>query len=314
MPRKKTPRLCAHCGKVLTRDIKRSRKGMPLFCTIDHALEYYQGEIPDNNTVEESSEKKIKTKVVNIKDIRHTNPDWMNDPLFVYIGRNVMFNPMKKSIFHNPFSVKNHGRKGCMEKFNNYFFSKVKSDSSFKEAIEGLRGKILVCWCKSSSACHGNVIVNYLHKPKTLENFHEKEKISGVDPKKMDLIFSLIRLHEIKRNELWEKEEKYVDYLFGSQWLSEVSKLPEEEVIRYLNTLRNKYHKIIWFPGHNFTGKISGVTMVAFDQLESKINFMACKSNYDYKGNFMVKQQRINMLFGKQTYHKAIGRGIIRSR
>ena len=142
MPQKKKERICTHCGTVLKREISRAKKDMPLFCTVDCALEFYQKQEPAKK-----KESKITTKVVNIRDIRITNPNWQTDSLFVYIGRNVMFQPMKKSLFHNPFSVKKYGRKKAIDKFERYFYKRINEDPKFKEAVEGLRGKILVCWC-----------------------------------------------------------------------------------------------------------------------------------------------------------------------
>ena len=72
----------------------------------------------------------------------------------VYIGR--------PSIFGNPFSIGRDGnREQVIEKYRAYFLEKIKNNERFRKAVEGLRGKVIACWCKPL-ACHGDVIVEYL--------------------------------------------------------------------------------------------------------------------------------------------------------
>ena len=71
----------------------------------------------------------------------------------VYIGR--------PSIFGNPFSVKEYGREGCIEKYREYFYKRIKEDVKFKEEVLKLKDKVLGCFCKPL-ACHGDVIKEYL--------------------------------------------------------------------------------------------------------------------------------------------------------
>ena len=71
----------------------------------------------------------------------------------VYIGR--------PSIFGNPFSVKEYGREGCIEKYKEYFYKRIKEDVKFKEEVLKLKDKVLGCFCKPL-ACHGDVIKEYL--------------------------------------------------------------------------------------------------------------------------------------------------------
>ena len=73
----------------------------------------------------------------------------------VYIGR--------PSIFGNPFSVKEYGREGCIEKYKEYFYKRIKEDVKFKEEVLKLKDKVLGCFCKPL-ACHGDVIAEYLDK------------------------------------------------------------------------------------------------------------------------------------------------------
>lgn len=74
----------------------------------------------------------------------------------VYIGRS--------SIFGNPFTVAEHGRREAMRLFRLYFWKRIGQDEEFRKAVEGLRGKTLACWCKDkpSTECHGDVYVEYL--------------------------------------------------------------------------------------------------------------------------------------------------------
>lgn len=75
------------------------------------------------------------------------------DKYDVYIGR--------PSIFGNPFSVKEYGREGCIARYKEYFYKRIKEDVKFKEAVLKLKDKTLGCFCKPL-ACHGDVIKEYL--------------------------------------------------------------------------------------------------------------------------------------------------------
>ena len=75
------------------------------------------------------------------------------DKYDVYIGR--------PSIYGNPFSVKEYGREGCIEKYKEYFYKRIKEDVKFKEEVLKLKDKVLGCFCKPL-ACHGDVIKEYL--------------------------------------------------------------------------------------------------------------------------------------------------------
>jgi len=78
---------------------------------------------------------------------------WQRDPQFVYIGRG--------SMFGNPF--KDESRDENIARFKRYFDQHLLQDERFVEALEGLRGKTLVCFCKPR-ACHGDIIANYLNR------------------------------------------------------------------------------------------------------------------------------------------------------
>jgi len=63
----------------------------------------------------------------------------------------------------NPFFVGKYGREGCIEKFREYFYNRIKTDPEFKKAVDDLKGKTLGCFCKPL-ACHGDVIKEYLER------------------------------------------------------------------------------------------------------------------------------------------------------
>lgn len=74
----------------------------------------------------------------------------------VYIGR--------PSIFGNPFVIGYDGdRSEVIEKYRSAFYQRLKYDSEFRGAIEGLRGKRLGCYCHPLP-CHGDIIAEYLNK------------------------------------------------------------------------------------------------------------------------------------------------------
>lgn len=96
---------------------------------------------------------------------------WVRDPRHEYIGRNMVFyvGPgAAQSKWSNPFLVKKHGRKKCLELYRSWVVSGVnpltkkrrKGGPLFAELGE-LRGKVLGCWCKPE-ACHGDVLQELL--------------------------------------------------------------------------------------------------------------------------------------------------------
>jgi hypothetical protein len=107
------------------------------------------------------------TKVIHIKN---APPGWQQNPDYVYIGR-----PGKglSGLFGNPISVgkkcpvcgKVHTGPGdtlpCFEDWLRLHMGMV---PAFHEAVLGLRGKILVCFCKDrpSKPCHGDIYVKVL--------------------------------------------------------------------------------------------------------------------------------------------------------
>lgn len=69
----------------------------------------------------------------------------------VYIGR--------PGIFGNPFTVGIHGwRDAVIEQFEEYARERIQVEEDFREAVRGLHGKVLGCWC-APKACHGDVLL-----------------------------------------------------------------------------------------------------------------------------------------------------------
>jgi hypothetical protein len=92
-------------------------------------------------------------QVINIRD----HPNWRKEGA-VYIGRG--------SIFGNPFRIGIGGsptREEVIEKYRAYFDNRIyiEEDVEFLEAVEGLRGKTLACYCAPLPS-HGDVIKDYL--------------------------------------------------------------------------------------------------------------------------------------------------------
>jgi hypothetical protein len=72
----------------------------------------------------------------------------------VYIGR--------PSQFGNPFVIGKDGtRAEVIEKFRQWFMSRIAKDEQFKNAVQALNGKVLGCWC-APARCHGDVITEWL--------------------------------------------------------------------------------------------------------------------------------------------------------
>lgn len=92
----------------------------------------------------------MKTTVVNI----------YKDPYDEYCGRP---GKGKEGYFGNPFLLsKDEPRGATIEKFRNYFYTRLESDVEFKRRILELKGKRLGCFCKPK-ACHADVIAEYLN-------------------------------------------------------------------------------------------------------------------------------------------------------
>ena len=86
----------------------------------------------------------MNTKVVNKR----------KDKFDIYIGR-----PSK---FGNPFIIGKDGtREEAIEKYKQYFYERIKTDSEFKQEVLKLEGKTLGCFCKPAT-CHGDIIVSWL--------------------------------------------------------------------------------------------------------------------------------------------------------
>ena len=86
------------------------------------------------------------TQVVNIKDTQ-------------YIGR---AGHGQNGYFGNPYRTNQAlSRKDVINAYEQYFYDRLSRDSIFKQKIEALKGKILVCFC-APQPCHGDVIKEYL--------------------------------------------------------------------------------------------------------------------------------------------------------
>lgn len=64
--------------------------------------------------------------------------------------------------FGNPYTVANYGRERCIELYRKHFYARLQREPEFKKMIDGLRGKVLGCYCKPL-ACHGDIIAEYLN-------------------------------------------------------------------------------------------------------------------------------------------------------
>lgn len=95
----------------------------------------------------------------------------------VYIGRASEGVSRAGSPLANPFSVKEYGRDGCVEKYRRWLWGKIKSHDSIvcgallsillKESGGG--DVILGCWC-APLKCHGDVIASALRTPEVIDH------------------------------------------------------------------------------------------------------------------------------------------------
>ena len=65
----------------------------------------------------------------------------------------------------NPFFLRDVNndaeRKNVIDKYRQYFYTRLANDENFKRGILSLKGKKLGCFC-APKFCHGHVIANYL--------------------------------------------------------------------------------------------------------------------------------------------------------
>ena len=99
--------------------------------------------------------RKKNLKALGYRDLNH----WLENDDHIYIGRlNRFVDGTFQSKWHNPFSVKKYGRKGCIDKYKEY----IKNNKELFSDLEELNGKVLGCWC-APKACHGDVLLELLN-------------------------------------------------------------------------------------------------------------------------------------------------------
>jgi hypothetical protein len=114
----------------------------------------------------------MKTTVIHIKN---APKNWRSNPDYVYIGR---AGKGLSGYFGNPHKVGRclvcnveHAQGEACAAFGIYFKQKIVEDVQFHEAVLRLRGKFLVCFCKtgqgqagSDTPCHGDIYVSFLEE------------------------------------------------------------------------------------------------------------------------------------------------------
>jgi len=97
---------------------------------------------------------KYKIKMTNVINIKNAPRDWKINKQYAYIGRG--------SLFGNPYKINRYTtREESIKLFKDYFFNKITVDKNFRDNVESLKDKTLVCFCKPKD-CHGDVIIDYL--------------------------------------------------------------------------------------------------------------------------------------------------------
>lgn len=60
--------------------------------------------------------------------------------------------------FGNPYPLVSEGlRRACLQRFSDYAGDRMRTDAAWAQAVRGLRGKRLLCWCYPK-ACHADVL------------------------------------------------------------------------------------------------------------------------------------------------------------
>lgn len=92
------------------------------------------------------------TTVINIKDAPE---GWMYNADYVYIGREgAGFN----GYFGNPFAMsREEYRSSVVQDYIRFALRRYTHDYAFQRQVDGLYGKILVCFC-APKLCHGDIL------------------------------------------------------------------------------------------------------------------------------------------------------------
>lgn len=81
-------------------------------------------------------------------------------PYDIYIGR---AGHGQDGYFGNPFKLRPDEPRGTtLQRYREYFQSRLGTDAEFARRILELKGKTLGCFCKPH-ACHGDIIAEYLN-------------------------------------------------------------------------------------------------------------------------------------------------------
>ena len=82
-------------------------------------------------------------------------------PHVTYIGRQRFTPPyrFRRSFWHNPYSVAEHGREEAVALYREYILHSDEPRAQEMRARLGeLEGKTLGCWCTLEERCHGDVL------------------------------------------------------------------------------------------------------------------------------------------------------------
>ncbi len=114
------------------------------------------------------------TTVVNVK-VDHLRKrkqynnisEWLSDNNNAYIGRQARINVdgtyvgIKKSLWANDYTVKDHGREGALRLYKEKQIARLTQDPLWVSRLAELKGKSLGCWC-SPEPCHGDVLLELI--------------------------------------------------------------------------------------------------------------------------------------------------------
>lgn len=76
-------------------------------------------------------------------------------PYDVYIGRAMGSQRPEDCPWGNPFTIAEHGRDGCIDKYEQW----IMTQPQLLMRLPELRGKILGCWCGPGKRCHGDILI-----------------------------------------------------------------------------------------------------------------------------------------------------------
>ena len=85
----------------------------------------------------------------------------------IYIGRGFRYHNVKKSKWHNPFTLKQYDRQTAIDLFKDYLLNG--SGKNLLSDLHELKGKKIACHCELNEKCHGDILIQIINGQMTVK-------------------------------------------------------------------------------------------------------------------------------------------------